>query len=72
MQEHLNTGRWERIKVACYLPDNTDCPFTTEELRKCKHKGKDTAPGADGISYSRIANMGPEAEILFHGLISKT
>ena len=55
MQERLNEGRWERIEAACYLPDDTDCPFTTEELRRCKHKGKDTAPGADRISYSMIA-----------------
>ena len=50
MQERLDEGRWERIEAACYLPDDTDCPFTIEELRRCKHKGKDTAPGADGIS----------------------
>ena len=42
------------------------------QLRGCKHKGKDTAQGADGISYSMIANMEPEAEILFLGLINKT
>ena len=72
MQERLHEGRWERIEAACYLPDDTDCPFTIEELRRCKHKGKDTTPGADGISYSMIANMGPGAEILFLGLISKT
>ena len=45
MQECLDEGQWERIEAACYLPDDTDCPFTIEELRKCKHKGKDTAPG---------------------------
>ena len=72
MQERVNEGRWERIEAACYLLDDTDCPFTIEELRRCKHKRKDTAPGADGISYSMIANMGPGAEILFLGLISKT
>ena len=72
MQECLDEGRWERIEAACYLPDDTDCPFTIEELRRCKHKGKDTAPGADGISYSMIANMGPGAEFLFLGLINKT
>ena len=72
MQERFDEGRWERLEAACYLPDDTDCPFTIEELRRCKHKGKDTAPGADGISYSMIVNMGPGAEILFLGLINKT
>ena len=67
----VSTRKMERIEAACYLPDDTDCPFTVEELRRCKHKGKDTAPGADGISYSMIANMGPGAEILFLGLINK-
>ena len=72
MQERLDEGQWERIEAACYPPDDTDCPFTIEELRRCKHKGKDTTPGADGISYSMIANMGPGMEILFLGLINKT
>ena len=72
MQESLDEGRWERIEAACYLPDDADCPFKIEELRRCKQQGKDTAPGADGISYSMIANMGPGAEILFLGLINKT
>ena len=45
------------MEAACYLPDDTDCPFTIEELRRCKHKGKDTAPGA---------------EMLFLGFINKT
>ena len=44
MQESLDEGKLERIEAACYLPDDTDCPFTIEELRRCKHKGKDTAP----------------------------
>ena len=71
MQERLDEGRWERIEAACYLPADTDCPFTIEEIR-CKHKGKDTAPGADRISYSMVAYMGPGVEILFLGLINKT
>ena len=44
MQERLDEGRWERMEAACYHPDDTDCPFTIEELRRCKHKGKDTVP----------------------------
>ena len=72
MQEHLNEERWERMEAACYQPDDTDRPITIEELRRCKHKGTDTIPGAEGISYSMIANMGPGAEILFLGLINKT
>ena len=72
MQERLDEGRWERIEAACYLSGDIDCPFTIEELRKCKHKGKDTAPGAGGISYFMIANTGPRVEILFFGLINKT
>ena len=71
MQERLDEGRWERIEATCYIPNDTDCPFTIEELRRCKHKGKDTTLGADGISYSMIANMGSGEEILFLGLINK-
>ena len=72
MQYHCDTGRWERIEAAGYLLDNTDCPFRIEELRKCKHKGKDTAPGVDRISYFGIANMGLGAKIVFLGHIDIT
>ena len=64
MQEHLGKGRWGRIETACYLLDDADCPFTTEELRRCKHKDKVAAPGTDGISYSMIESMGPGADML--------
>ena len=71
MQECLNKGRWERMEAACYCLEDTDCPFTIKELQRCKHKGKETATGADGISYFMIANVGPGVETLFLGLKQK-
>ena len=72
MQERLDAGRWVKIEEACNQVDDTDRPFTLRELRLCKHKGKDTAPGSDGITYSMIANMGEKGEELYLRLVNLT
>ncbi|KAK7071122.1 hypothetical protein SK128_009039, partial [Halocaridina rubra] len=58
IQNDLRLQRWDIINHACNQEDETDAPFTSQELRNTKHRGKDTAPGADGITYTMINNMG--------------
>ena len=45
MQNNLSHQRWNTIHQACAQQDDTDAPFTLQELRGAQHKGKNTAPG---------------------------
>ena len=72
LQNQLRNQRWATINQACATPDDTDQPFTTNELLQTKHKGKDTAPGADQITYTMISHMGPAGEQAFLHLVNCT
>ena len=71
-QTHLYNSRWEAINQACALPDSTDTPFTTHELHATHHKGRDTAPGADKITYTMINNMGEAGDTAYLLLLNTT
>ena len=64
--------RWEAINHSCSLSDDTDTPFTTHELHATQHKGKDTAPGADQITYTMINKMGEAGNTAFLMLLNTT
>ena len=72
VQEQLAPGRWEEINEACLIPDDTDAPYTPEELQAVHKVGKDTAPGADKITYTMIKYMGPAGETALLRIINKT
>ncbi|XP_066943290.1 uncharacterized protein [Macrobrachium rosenbergii] len=71
-QDQLAPIRWEEVNEACFTPDDTDTPYTVEELRAVYKTGKDTAPGADRITYTMISNMGPAGENAFLRIMNKT
>ena len=71
-QHHLNTKRWERIEAACNTPDVTDEPIKLHEVKATRHKGKDTAPGADKITYSMLDNIGPKSTQIYQELATLT
>ena len=71
-QQQLEQRRWQEIEHACSLQDDTDIPYTLEELQAAHKKGKDTAPGADNITYTMIANLGTPGELILLKLINKT
>ena len=64
-QQTLSQERWERINAACAQAAVTDTPFTTMELHNTFTSKKDTAPGADGITYTMLKNMGEAGDHLF-------
>ncbi|KAG0721585.1 hypothetical protein GWK47_046198 [Chionoecetes opilio] len=57
LQVQLQPVREAVIGAARARPDATDQPFTSRELVRAR-KGRDTAPGADGITYSMLAHAG--------------
>lgn len=57
-QSELAESREQDIALACTQPDETDHPFTPEELSAAMIKRKDTAPGVDGVTYSMLWNLG--------------
>ncbi|XP_068238287.1 uncharacterized protein [Palaemon carinicauda] len=71
-QEELLPIRSTMINAACDMADNTDTPFTKEELERAFAKTKNTAPGIDGITYSMLRNMGAPAQGFYLRLINKT
>ncbi|MEL6606397.1 MAG: endonuclease/exonuclease/phosphatase family protein [Cyanobacteria bacterium J06614_10] len=71
-QENLNPERWAIINLACTQPAPTDTPYTLHKLTSVKHKGKDTAPGADQITYTMIANLGEAGSLALLYLINFT
>ena len=70
--ERLAPMRLTAIEQACNRPDDTDIPYTIDELRSTYKKGKDTAPGADRITYTMISCLGQAGEEMFLNLINKT
>ena len=72
IQEQLAPMRNNAIEQACQQRDSTDVKYTVHELRQTYKKGKDTAPGADKITYTMIACLGEAGEIKVLELINKT
>lgn len=70
MQELLAAGRAALVEEACTTPDAADVPFTMQELKGCLKRGGDTAPGADGISYSMLRHAGSKGESTILHLIN--
>ncbi|XP_068224564.1 probable serine/threonine-protein kinase DDB_G0277165 [Palaemon carinicauda] len=60
------------VNAACSMADDTDTPFTKEELEGALAKTKNTAPGIDDITYSMLRNMGVPAKRVYLLLINKT
>ena len=72
LQEQLAPMRLNAIEQACNRPDVTDTPYTIEELRNTYKKGKDTAPGADKITYTMISCLGQAGEHMVLELVNRT
>ena len=72
LQQQLAPMRLEVIEQACQQIDDTDAPYTIEELRCTYKKGKDTAPGADKITYTMISCLGQAGENMVLKLVNKT
>ena len=72
LQGQLAPEIWREIHHVVSLEDDTDAPYTTEELRKSFKRGKDSAPGHDNITYTMIRNLGPSGEEILLTLINKT
>ena len=72
LQEQLNPERWRAINVACSEQDDTDQPYTLDELKSAYKKGKDTAPGADKITYTMVRMLGPAGDTALLRLINKS
>ncbi|XP_064077704.1 uncharacterized protein LOC135195375 [Macrobrachium nipponense] len=69
----ISPARWRKINTACNMPDDTDTPFTMEELNSALSKGKrETAPGADAITYSMLRHMGNPAKQIYLLLVNRT
>ena len=72
LQEQLAPMRNNAIEQACQQADTTDTPYTIHELKQTYKKGKDTAPGADKITYTMIACLGAAGETIVLELINRT
>ena len=72
LQGQLASERWREIHHAISLEDDTDAPYTIDELCKSFKRGKDTAPGHDKITYTMMRNLGPSGEEILLTLINKT
>ena len=72
IQARLAPMRLQAIDGACNRPDDTDTPYTLQELRNSYKKGKDTAPGADRITYTMISSLGQAGENMLLELVNRT
>ncbi|XP_076041976.1 uncharacterized protein LOC143025848 [Oratosquilla oratoria] len=62
LQQQLRPLRDMAIEEATKEADVTDRPFTPQELEQAKRRGRDTAAGADGVTYSMMAHAGPAGD----------
>ncbi|XP_076069251.1 uncharacterized protein LOC143041313 [Oratosquilla oratoria] len=69
LQQQLRPAREQAVGTARATPDVTDVPFTPQELARAK-KGRDTATGADGVTYSMLAHAGPAGEAALLALMN--
>ncbi|XP_076042053.1 uncharacterized protein LOC143025957 [Oratosquilla oratoria] len=71
LQQQLRPAREQAVGTARATPDVTDVPFTPHELTRAK-KGRDTATGADGVTYSMLAHAGPAGEASLLALMNQS
>ena len=69
LQARLRPAREAAITAARARPDITDQPFTHQELVLAK-KVRDTATGADGVTYTMLAHAGASGEAAVLALIN--
>ncbi|XP_050714974.1 uncharacterized protein LOC126997803 [Eriocheir sinensis] len=69
LQADLRPGRVAAVTAARGRQDVSDQPFTRHELVQAR-KGRDTAAGADGITYSLLAQVGPAGDEAVLALIN--
>ena len=62
LQQQLQLQRDEVVGGAREEADATDHPFTPQELTRAKKRGRDTATGADGVTYSMLTHAGPAGD----------
>ena len=62
LQHQLQPGRDYVVRAAVEEADDTDRPYTQQELARAKRRGRDTAAGADGVLYSMLAHVGPAGD----------
>ncbi|XP_068235755.1 uncharacterized protein [Palaemon carinicauda] len=61
-QEQLLPRRNDLVRAACNEPPCTDALYTSADLDAALAKCRDTAPGADGITYSMLKHLGDPAK----------
>ena len=71
-QQQLHDPRWAAINRACEQTDDTDTEYTLQEYRATFKNSRDTAPGADRITYTMIRYTGQAGEQMTLKLINKT
>ncbi|XP_050717435.1 uncharacterized protein LOC126999146 [Eriocheir sinensis] len=64
--EQLRPQRDRAVTEASKEPDVTDIPFTQQGLAR----GRDTAAGADGVTYSMLAHAGPAGDAALLALLN--
>ncbi|XP_076039453.1 uncharacterized protein LOC143024524 [Oratosquilla oratoria] len=72
LQQQLRPRRDMAIGEATKEADVTDRPFTPQELEQAKRRGRDTAAGADGVTYSMIAHAGPAGDSALLGTVNES
>ena len=70
--EALRPGRMARVAAAIEEPDETDHPFTMEELQRTRTKRPDTASGADGVTYSMLYMAGRPSDEAFLQVLNRS
>ncbi|XP_076065005.1 uncharacterized protein LOC143039039 [Oratosquilla oratoria] len=68
--QRLRLERKRLIRDGKARPEPADCPFTHRELIRARRTGRDTATGADGVTYTMVAHAGPAGEQGILGLIN--
>ena len=58
LQHQLRPHRDAATREACEEPDATDAAFTPQELARAHRRRRDTAAGADGVTYAMLAHAG--------------
>ncbi|XP_068243803.1 uncharacterized protein [Palaemon carinicauda] len=71
-QEQLRPRRNDLVRAACNEPSCTDALYTSAELEAALAKCRDTAPGADGITYSMLKHLGEPAKNSYLHIINLT
>ena len=71
MLDKLKPRRVREVSKYCYISDDTDQPFTIQELHMVLKTGKDTAPGADDSMVHQAGAEGHQAipVLLNHSLV---